>query len=245
MNKIVIIFKITFFIIVFMCQTPCNEIVSNFSTYIPNSILELLPNFIQNKKFDDYATLIAIILIIISFLPLKKWFNKKAKSSKPQDVIKLIINNLLQNLSNYEKFYNYYTMDHRPNKQYEANLLSYIDEALLVIDSNNYLQSVLDIKMLLDTHISTLLIAFYKKSQKHFSKLEYLEKYIKTHDLESYKNFGVPHSKTHIDIQNGVNTVDIYKDFNDYMDSDYVPKIKKLIEEARELINILRSKHIA
>ena len=55
-----------------MCQTPCHEIVSNFSTYIPNSVLELLPNFIQNKKFDDYATLIAIILIIISFLPLKK-----------------------------------------------------------------------------------------------------------------------------------------------------------------------------
>ena len=101
MKTIITIFKVTFFIIVFMCQTPCHEIVSNFSTYIPNSVLELLPNFIQNKKFDDYATLIAIILIIISFLPLKKWFNKKAKSLKQQDDIKLIINNLLQNLSIY------------------------------------------------------------------------------------------------------------------------------------------------
>ena len=41
--------------------------------------------------------------------------NNKKES---KENIELIINNLFQNVSSYEAFYNYYTRDYRPNKQY-------------------------------------------------------------------------------------------------------------------------------
>ena len=225
-----------------MCQTPCHEIVSNFSTYIPNSVLELLPNFIQNKKFDDYATLIAIILIIISFLPLKKWFNKKAKSLKQQDDIKLIINNLLQNLSIYEKFYNYYTMDYIPNKQYTINIIPYMDDISLSLELNDRMQNIVDFTIY-DKETLLKIESFYVKSKTHFNKLDSFKKYINNPDDSNYKTLNIPHNKTFADMQNGFNTVDRVKDFTNYM-YDYMVKTKELAEQAKDLINILRSKYI-
>jgi hypothetical protein len=57
-------------LIIFMAQTPYNEIFSNISTYIPNFILEKLPNFIQDKSFDSYATILSILLLVIFYVPL-------------------------------------------------------------------------------------------------------------------------------------------------------------------------------
>jgi len=70
------IFKILPFLVVFMAQTPYNEIFSNISTYIPSYILEKLPVFIQDKSFDLYATIGATLLIVISFIPFKRYNQK-------------------------------------------------------------------------------------------------------------------------------------------------------------------------
>jgi hypothetical protein len=55
-----------------MAQTPSHKIVSNISTYIPTFILEKLPSFIQDKSFDFYITIGAILYIITSFFTIKK-----------------------------------------------------------------------------------------------------------------------------------------------------------------------------
>lgn len=207
-----------------------------------------------NIMSDFWASWIVIVSfgLIITFIyekiGLNNWlfdkiWNKKSKFLK-QDDIELITNNLLQNLSSYKAFYNYYTTDFRPNNQYFANLHPYMEEILLTLEANTYLQSIIDIKML-DNSISSKLTAFYKKAQIHLCKLKDWLEYSKTKNLKYYQQFGVSHSTTIEDIKSKISTVDIYHDFNNYVDYDYVPKIKKLIEEVRELINILRSKHSA
>ena len=174
--------------------------------------------------------------------------NNKKES---KENIELIINNLFQNVSSYEAFYNYYTRDYRPNKQYEANILPYIENILLVLESNEYLLSLLDIKMLLNSNVSIKLMDFYKQSQQHFSKLKHWKECINTYNLpfdkeiDFFKKFGVPHLKTSEDRKSSSNTIDIYRDFSDFMIKDYVPKIQELAVKAKELINILTSKHIA
>lgn len=186
---------------------------------------------------------------------IENFFIKKNPNSfflnNKKENTELIINNLLQNISNYETFYNYYTRDYRPNKQYEANILPYIEDILLVLESNEYLLSLLDIKMLLDSNISIKLMDFYNKSQQHFNKLKDYKNCINTYDLSVdeclvfFKKFGVLHLQTNVDIKNSINTVDIAQDFNNFMDNNYIPKIQELIIKAKEVINALASKHIA
>ena len=172
---------------------------------------------------------------LLSFV--ENFFIKKNQSffcsDNRRESIELITNNLVQNLSSYEAFYNYYTTDFRPNNQYFANLYPYMEEILLALEANAHLQSIIDIKML-DNSISSKLTAFYKKAQAHLCKLKDWLEYSKTNDLKYYQQFGVPHSSTIEDIKSKISTVDIVKDFNNYVDYDYVPKIKNLIEEVRE-----------
>jgi hypothetical protein len=92
---------------------------------------------------------------------------------------------------------------------------------------------------------------FYKQSQQHFGKLKHWKECIKTYNLpfdkeiDFFKKFGVPHLKTNEDRKSGSNTIDIYRDFSDFMIKDYMPKIQELAVKAKELMNILTSKHIA
>jgi len=69
MSKIKSINSIIGATIVFMAQTPYQDIVSNFSTYLPTFVLEKLPTFVQNKSFDKYMLIIGLILILTTFAP--------------------------------------------------------------------------------------------------------------------------------------------------------------------------------
>lgn len=255
-------FKYLLKAILFVLYTGVGGVIDHYSKisqFFINITEKISGNFYIMT--DLWASWIIIIFfgLIITFIcdkaGLNNWLFNKIWNTKStflkQDDIELIINNLLQNVSNYEAFYNYYTKDYRPNKQYEANILPYVEDILLILESNEYLLSLLDITMLLDSNISIKLMDFYKKSQQHFSKLKDYKNCINTYDLSVdehlvfFKKFGVTHLQTNVDIKNGINTVDIYQDFNNFMDNDYVPKIQELTIKAKELINALTSKHIA
>lgn len=227
--------------------------------YLTEVFIKNMNKFYDTVLFTDTVVFYGICFVIsgISTLFLYKcnklsfienfFYKEKSDffcSNNKKENIELIINNLLQNVSSYEAFYNYYTIDYCLNEEYIDNIFPYIDDVLLVLDDNAHLQSTVDIKML-DNFVSSRLNNFYKKSQVHLSKLEHWKEYEKTHDFTIYRKIGVPHTTKMEDRKSGIKTVIISEDFKNYMEGDYMPKVKQLTEEAQELINILRSKHIS
>lgn len=80
-------------VLIVMIQTPYSEAISNFSTWIPETVLLHLPKIVKAKVFDQYVLIVAITCIIASVLYslFKLWQNYKFVSIK--DVLKYLDEN--------------------------------------------------------------------------------------------------------------------------------------------------------
>ena len=66
--------------IIFMAQTSYIEAISNFVTWLPEFIIRLLPSVTQSKDFDQYISILGIILIFIAAVIV--WLKNKSKVDK-------------------------------------------------------------------------------------------------------------------------------------------------------------------
>ena len=62
-----------------MAQSSYIEATSNFVTWLPESIIKILPSVIQSKDFDQYISVLGITLIFVAAVI---WLKNKSKVSK-------------------------------------------------------------------------------------------------------------------------------------------------------------------
>ncbi len=62
-----------------MAQASYIEATSNFVTWLPESIIKILPSVTQSKDFDQYISVLGITLIFVAAVI---WLKNKSKVSK-------------------------------------------------------------------------------------------------------------------------------------------------------------------
>lgn len=108
-------------VLIVMIQTPYSEAISNFSTWIPETVLLHLPKIVKAKVFDQYVFMVAITCIIASVLYylFKIWQNYKFVSLK--DALKYLDANPIP-----------------CNKRYMHEGMSLSNQKLTIVEQNLY-----------------------------------------------------------------------------------------------------------
>ena len=243
-------------VLIVMIQTPCSEAVSNFSTYIPSFILQNLPSLIQKKQFDTYILIFALVLVIFPFatfflnylsVKLRSTQYKQKTSLRTQKslIIKSIMMDLEYSIPRYKNFYEKYNFN-----EPSVNIIFYVDELLEIMQlltHSNKSNTLLDIETLFSYPEAHKINQYYNKSRNLISWLKLAKKVmsISIEDdefIKHYKLLNISHQKQQSDTKDLI-TVDPIVDYKIYMQSFYIPEIKKLKNTAEQLMQMLNSKH--
>jgi hypothetical protein len=214
--------------------------------------------FYNTILFTDTVVFYGICFIISSVITLflykynklsfiENFFIKKnliSSNANKKTNINFIVDDLISDLEcsvvRYLSFYRNYNS----NKN-TTDIIPYIDNLLYILKYQKICgteASLKEVKSILSKLEQNKIIDYYYESSKLLSWFKLLKELSCTNTgdtqfMEKYLRLYVP------PIQQG--TYDPSVDFPYYMNSYVIPKVKQLAEEAQQIINILRSKHIA